>query len=73
MRCAAALPDQSEKELMTSVEILDEFMGMSVCDSGELTSVSRDYAMRRFHRVDGTGKTHAGMVKWACSLGIGAM
>ena len=41
---------------MTSVEIVDEFMGMSVCALGELTSVSGDYAMRRFHRVDGTGK-----------------
>ena len=46
-RCAAALPDQSEKELMTSAEIVVVFMGISVCDSNELTSVSRDYATRR--------------------------
>ena len=44
-------PDQSEKEFMTSVEIVDEFMGMSISALGELTSVTGDYAMRRqrFH------------------------
>ena len=36
---------------MTSVEIVDEFMGMSISALGELTSVTGDYAMRRqrFH------------------------